>query len=196
VVHHFRKHVTLTYAERHIGDGWVALYRGRGWLSRWIQAATGGPYSHASLLCRENGHVDVLELREFIGPRRLTLDYHAQRWPGLIDVFSPDYVHFPEYNGRGAVRLMRHLTSRDYSYAGVAMLALRKIPGLRSRFVLKAWDEASMATHASGVFCSEGVAMAQAFGGGVEPIRLKPSWLTTLAWSLLNRYEFTIGAVS
>lgn len=188
------KCVSLEQAEREIGDGWLALYRGDGWISRWIQYSTLGPYSHAALLCRENGHVDVLELREFIGPRRLPLAYHVERWPGRIDVFRPDLERWPEYKPKRAVEQMRELTSCEYSYRGVLTLLFRKIPLLRRRWALDVQDDLSGAM-VSAAFCSEAVACADQFGGGVDAFPNKPNCLVTpndLSHSLLRQRAFTI----
>jgi hypothetical protein len=189
-----RRYVYLRHAALHITDGAIALYRGEGWLSKWIQYSTIGPYSHAAMLCRMGEDVDVLELREFLGPRRLPLERHVRECPGLIDVFEIDRTLFPRYDAAGAVRQMRLLTAQDYDYAGVAILALRKVPFLRRLWSLDLRDDGSPSS-ASAAFCSEAVACADQFGGGVDAFPNKPNALVTpvdLSQSLLRKYSFTI----
>lgn len=189
-----RYNVTARYAELMIGTGWLALYRGRGFMSRWIQYSTFGPYSHAGMLCRVNGHVDVLEQREFYGPRRLPLVKHVRECPGLIDVYQIDRSLFPHYDAYGAVRKMREMTACDYNYRGVAVQWLRRIPFLRSLWSLDLADDVT-AANVNAAFCSEAIACADQFGGGVDAFPNKLNAYVTpvdLSQSPLRRYAFTI----
>ena len=185
---------TIDRAERTIGDAWIGLYRGTSFISRWIQYATGGPYSHAVMFCRVNGHVDVLELRELIGGRRQSLDFHTQHWAGVIDVFQPDLRRWPEFKTHGAVTVMRDLISRPYSYKGIAGIALRKIPILRRIWPLDIPDD-ELVRYEGSLFCSHSVCAAARIGGGVDPCPHKPDCLVTpndLSWSLFYEYAFTL----
>lgn len=183
---------TLKTAELHIGDGWLALYRGRGWSSRWIQFGTGGPYSHAALLCRENGHVDVLELVAR-GGRRLPLEEHALRYPGQIDIFAPDTTRWPHYDGHAAVLRMRELTRKPYGFLGIVRLLLQKVPGLWRCWPLTTSD---LMLARGAPFCSHAVCDACRSAGGVDPVPRKPDHLVTpndLAWSHFWVPQFTLA---
>lgn len=180
--------------EGELQDGWIAQYRGYGYLSGLVQHGTGGCHSHSAMLCRVNGHVDVMELREFIGGRRQPLEGHVERWPGQIDVFSINRARFPEFNARGAVRYMRGLTARPYGYLGVSRLALRHVPLLWRFWPLVLQDYDVLATRGA-PFCSHAVCTACRVGGGVDPVPRKADHLVSpndLTWSLLFQYEFTL----
>lgn len=188
------RQVTLAEAEREIEDGWIALYRGQSFVSRWIQYSTLGVYSHAAMLCRENGHVDVLELREWHGPRRLPLKWHVADSAGRIDVYAIDRSVFPGYRAREAVQVMRELTACSYSYRGVLTLGLRKLPFLRRFWALELEDDLTPAA-VSAAFCSEAVAAADQFGGLVDAFPRKRNCQVTpvdLSQSPLRYLAFTI----
>lgn len=181
-------------AEAVVKPGWLALYRGSGFVSRWIQYSTGGPYSHAAMIDRVNGHAEVLEIREWIGPRILPLAAHAARWPGRIDIFSPCMVRAADYHGPAAADWMRRLCLSDYNYVGIGLLALRKIWGMRRLFPLTITDD-DTPRQANAMFCSEAVANAVQFGGGVDCVPRKPNAFISpndLAWSMMWRHRFTI----
>jgi hypothetical protein len=190
-----RRFIHLRHAALQISDGAIALYRGQGFISRWIQHSTLGPYSHAAMLCRHGEHVDVMELREFLGPRRLPLERHVRECPGMIDVYEINRELFPRYDAARAVKAMRALTVHDYDYAGVLVLLLRKIPFLRTLWPLDLVDDQSP-TSVSAAFCSEAVACADQFGGGVDVFPNKLNACVTpvdLSQSPLRRYAFTIS---
>lgn len=188
--------LSLDRAEPRIGNGWLAQFRGASWLSKVIQYGTGGPYSHSAMLQRTNGHVDLLEVREFYGGRRVPLESQVARYPGKIDVFSIDLERFPEFDGPSATKVMRCFTGRDYGYHGVSRLALQKVPLLWRCWPLDVTDDDLLDAEAVGApFCSHAVCAAMRIGGGVDPIPNKPDHLVTpndLSWSLLYRYEFTL----
>lgn len=185
---------TIDEAELRIQDAWIGLYRGTGFISHWIQYATGGPYSHAVMFCRVNGHVDALELRELIGGRRQSLAFHLEHWRGAIDVFAPDLARWPTYKPKTAVTVMRDLISRPYSYSGILGIALRKIPLVRRLWPLEIPDH-DLIRNEDSLFCSHGVCAASRVGGGVDPVPHKPDCLVTpndLACSLFYKYQFTL----
>jgi hypothetical protein len=175
-----------------IEDGWIAQYRGRRIVSRMIQYATGGCHSHSAMLRRNGNGADVLDVREWVGGAARPLRSEVARYPGQIDVFAVDQRRWPEYCGRGAVRYMRELTGRDYGYAGIARLALQRIPGLRR---LWAFDHDDCRESNAAPFCSHAVCAAERIGGGVDPVPRKPDDRVSpndLTWSLLHIYQFTL----
>ena len=183
--------VRLHDVEFVIRDGWLAQYRSGSFIGWWIQGATQGFHSHSAML-RRNGSVDVLQIREFQGGNAKPLSSEVARYPGLIDVFSIDAKHFPEFDGSGAVKYMRELTGRDYGYWGVVRLALLRVPFLRRLWRFDADD-----CHDSGMapFCSHAVTTADRIGGGVDPVLRTPDDLVSphhLTQSLLYSYEFTL----
>jgi hypothetical protein len=188
-----RREWKLSEAEPVIGNGWIALYRGSGVISKIIQAYTGGPYSHAAMIRKNNGHCDVLELREFYGGRAVTLQSQVESFPGSIDVYSPNMICWPEYQHRNAVEVMRYLTGRKYGYLAVARLALMRLPLMRMIWPLYL-DDPDITDHAKvgAPNCSHAVCAACRLGGGVDPVPRKPDHLVTpndLSWSLLFKFE-------
>lgn len=183
----------LTDAEPVIGNGWIALYRSRGYIASLIQFGTGGPYSHAAMLRKINGHVDVLEMREGYGGRCVTLFSEVYRYHGLIDVYSVDTRRWPEYQGKNATDVMRHFTGRDYGWLGVLRLALQRVPLLWRLWPIDLDDKPDDCLGAP--FCSQAVSFASRVGGGVDPVPRKPDERVTpndLSWSLLYKYEGTL----
>ena len=183
--------VSLQDVEPSIESGWIAQYRGTGFISRWIEYGTGGCHSHSAMLRRNGGGVDVLEIREWIGGRATPLASEVERYPGMIDVFSVD-KRFPEYRGPLAARYMRLLTGNDYGYWGVLKLGLMKLPLIRR---LWPFDTDDLLRTNAAPFCSHAVCAAMRLGGNVDPVprkrddRVSPNDLT---WSCALFYEFTL----
>lgn len=180
-------------AESLILDGDIAQFRGASWLSTAIQYATGGPHSHSALLQRNNGTVDVLEVREWFGGRRVPLRSQAERHPGRIDVFRPNRHLWPQLSSAEVLGVMRTMTGRNYGYRGVLRLALQRVPGLWRLWPIAANDELS---GNDAPFCSHAVCTSFRLGG-IDPVPRKPDHMVTpndLTHSLLFDYQFTIAA--
>lgn len=138
-------------------------------------------------------HIDVLELREFVGGRRRTLEWHVLKFGGAIDVFSPNAGGRwdNEWDPIRATARMRRLCDQDYGYWGVAKLALRSIPMIRRIFPVEA-SKAESGQEAP--FCSQAVTLAT-MAGGIDPVPNLPSYRVTpgmLTTSMFYQYEFTI----
>ncbi len=180
-----------------VADGWLAQFRGQAWCSGVIRRATGGVHSHSGMLRRENGAVDVLEMRMFRGGRAKPLEALARQYPARIDVFAPN-PHGRwglQYDAGGAVRYMRGLTGAEYGYRAVAMLGLRKIPGL-----WRLWSTGTLDVERRYVrpFCSHAVSMAYRIGGHVDPVPNCPDYMVSpnmLTRSLFFQYQFTVAEV-
>jgi len=188
-----------------IGNAWLAQYRGlgQGWLSNIICYATGGPHSHSALLRRGLASVDVLELREFHGGRVRPLRAEVDKYPGRIDIFSPNAggrwtTNFDEpfegWDAKGAVQYMELLTRLDYGYRSVLRIGLRKVPLVWRFYALETSDIVNNGRNVR-PFCSHAVALACRLGGFVDPVPNLPDFLTTpndLTRSLFFQYEFTL----
>jgi hypothetical protein len=185
--------VSIDEAKRRIQSAWVGQYRGTSYLSRLIQLGTSSVHSHSSMFRRTaSGEVDVLELREFIGGRTKTLEYHAVESDRLIDVFACNAgIRWPHFKPDLAVETMRFLCDRSYGYWGVTKLGLRKVPGLWRLFEI---TNADIESGKQQPFCSHAVAWATTCGG-VDPVPNCPSYLVTpgmLTTSMFYEYQFTI----
>jgi len=175
-----------------IEDGWIALFRGSGWYSHLIQYATGGVHSHVGMLSVSGDELDVLEMWNN-GGRSVPLEAHLRRYPGVVDIFGVDTKHFPEWDGYGAVRNMHQLISLDYSWRGISVMALRNLPVLW-RMVPRTTRDNGSKLGGNWKFCSEAVAEAAMFGGGVDPVPCCPNSMVSpsdLTRSLLYEYKFT-----
>lgn len=176
-------------------DGWLAQFRGNSWLSQLIQYGTGGPHSHTGMLARTNGTVDLLEVREFYGGRRVPLEDQVRANPGRIDIFSPDLNRWPKACPKGAVETMRILTGRRYGYMGVARLALRKVPLLWRLWPISTDDDSVLEDSVGAPFCSHAFTYAWRVGGELDPTPRKPDYMVSpndLTWSMFFSYEFTL----
>lgn len=56
-----------------------------GW---WISTYTSGPYSHIGLAHWDDGHLNLVEMREFRGGREVRLSGQVKRFPFAIDVYK------------------------------------------------------------------------------------------------------------
>jgi hypothetical protein len=123
----------------------------------------------------------------------VTLSSQVRRYPGQIDVFEVNPERrWPEYDRRGAVRMMRRLAGRPYGYAGLIAASLLHLPIVRW-FIRPDIDDRGRTTRPP--FCSQACAMADRIGGGVDPVPHLADRLTEpadLARSPLYRYRFTL----
>lgn len=187
------KFVSLDEAKDRIQSAWIGQFRGRSYLSRLIQWRTSSVHSHSAMFRRTfSGEVDVLELREFVGGRTKTLEYHAAESERLIDVFSCNAgIRWPHFKPQTACETMRFLCDRRYGHWNVAKLGLRKVPGLWRLFPIENKD---IEGGKQQPFCSHAVAWATTCGG-VDPVPNCPDYLVTpgmLTTSLFYEYQFTI----
>ncbi len=173
--------------------GDLLQFRGNGAISSLIRFATHGVHSHSAIARRDAlGRVDCLEIREFKGGRAVPLLGEVEKAPGRIDVFRPRTEIFG-FDRTACVDKMRELTSRSYGYAGIARLALQRIPIL---WRMSRLDTRDVHTSREGraPFCSHAVAIA-CQAGGVDPVPRKPDDLVTpadLTCSLLFDYVCTL----
>lgn len=182
---------TLDYAGIRSGD--VLQYRGQGWISSMIQLGSQGVHSHSAIARVDMlGRADVLEVRELKGGRAVPLLGEVEKHPGRIDVFRPRLDVFA-FDIEAAVDMMRTLTSRSYGYAGVARLAIQRLPLLWRLSRLQTADVVA-GNESRSPFCSHAVAIA-CTAGGVDPVPRKPDDAVTpadLTTSLLFEYVCTL----
>lgn len=152
------KEIPFEKAAPLIRDADILLYRGKGVVSRMIQAVTDSIYSHVGIAAAWHGKTpdsprewmeswSVLEFREFRGGRQINLLGEVQRHGGRIDVYRfPDDLHeyfYDELDGtlrhtsnifdRGKiVRNMRLLTGLPYDYRRILCMYAWKTVVLRA----------------------------------------------------------------
>lgn len=181
-----------------IGQGWLAQFRGRSWLSHAIQYGTGGPHSHSGMLRRTgDGGVDLLEVREWYGGRMRPFAIEAQRYKGRIDLFSPNEGGRwrAEFDADKAAEYMAMLCGLNYGYWSVAAVGLRRLPLVWRFFPIDTRDVVQPVGRRIRPFCSHAVCLAYQRGGHVDPVPRLPNYLVApndLTRSLFFRYEFTV----
>lgn len=198
----------------------VLLFRGDGFLSKLIQRAGEGAYSHVALASWYNGSrasslLEVTEFREGKGGRtvNLTSAYKHYLEKGLIDVYrinKPLYKTFYnietkkvekvaiDFNAKGVTRYMRNLTGLPYGWARIWWIAKNKLAGLRWFANVEDIDNDNSVMDISKIYpvCSTAVAACfSKYGYDLTPNRadefMEPSDISRSA--LLN-YLFTLTA--
>lgn len=180
-------------ADAGLKNGWIAQFRGDGYISRLIQRGTGSVHSHSGMIMVDQlGREDLLEVREFVGGRRTPLISSVLKYPGQIDIFRPS-VRFPEYNPARAMEQMRYFTSVSYGYRTVFRISLRKCPFVWRFYAIDTSDNRidpkTVRPH-----CSMAVAMA-IHEGGVDVVPWLPAYLVTpghITNSLFCKYHCTL----
>lgn len=135
-----------------IQEGDILLFRGRSWISLFIQKASSGYYSHAAIASwnrNEHGEktgLDVLEYREFIGSRAISFANYIEKNSGIIDVYRPYPIHYEmvfdcnryqtksqlrKFDGQPITDEFRTLTGLPYGYKTIWAMARRQIVFLR-----------------------------------------------------------------
>lgn len=188
--------VSATYARQMVQDAWIGQCSGNSYISQLIRFGTQGVHSHSQMFRRDNGDLDVLELREGSGGSARPLAYHLGQ-PGRIDCFSPNSGNrWPEFDSAGAVAAMRTLTAEQYGYRGLLRMALRRVP-LVWRLYPPTTDD-RLPEDGKPIrqpFCSHAVSLATHLGGKVDPVPRRPHCRvapTHLTESLFYDYEFSI----
>lgn len=189
----YREPLFASIDDAGVRSGDVLQYRGRGLVSSIIRLGSQGVHSHSAMARVDSlGRVDVLEVRELKGGRAVPLLGEVEKQPGQIDVFRPRLDVFA-FDNDAAVATMRALTSRSYGYAGVARLAIQRLPVLWRLSRLQTSDVVAGSGTRS-PFCSHAIAIACA-AGGVDPVPRKPDDAVTpadLTTSLLFEYVCTL----
>lgn len=179
-----------------IQQGDLLLFRRRGLIS----IAGRGAHSHAAKADWWDGDLMLLETREWFGGRAVLLEHEVARYPGVIDLYDVNPNNrWPEYNAAGAAHVMRRLTGRRYGRKAIIAASCSHLPVVRlfthanmdDREYHRDWPP----------FCSQAVANADRYGGGVDPVPNLADRLTEpadLARSPFYRYRCTLvpgGAV-
>src|SRR5690606_14813580 len=161
-------HLRLADARRHLQDGDLLLFRGRGLIARFIRTAGRSSYTHAAMVAWCHGLCMCLEMREFRGGRAVTLESQVRRFPGRIDLYSVRRVFQASYDRLGATRAMMLQCGEQYSYAGILSAAMAHLPVVR----LLCKPDTDDANDPGGLpaFCSQAVANAARLGGGIDPV--------------------------
>lgn len=135
-----------------IEEGDVLLFRGVGFISKWIRWAGKSKYTHVALASwRGTPHQSLLEatqFREWRGGLTISLEKMLIDYPNSIDVYRPSTTAFifglsevegksivtkevVKYDGRAATDTLRALTGTPYGWRRIGLLSLQFIPGIR-----------------------------------------------------------------
>jgi hypothetical protein len=167
----------------------LLLFRRRGLIS----IAGRGEHSHAAKAAWWGGHLFCVEVREWYGGRIVTLESQVRKFPGRIDVYRPNPDNrWPNYNPAKATGYMLGFAGCGYGYAAIARAALLHLPLVRL-FARADVDDQRRVRRPP--FCSAACAMADHWGGGVDPVQNLADWETEpadLARSDFYEYQFTL----
>lgn len=193
--------VTPEFAKSQIQNAWLGQHSSTSYISQIIRYGTQGAHSHSSMFVRygteTSPQVDILEVREFKGGQRRTLEYHM-RQIDRIDVFSPNIARWPEFDPVCAVDAMRRLTDEEYGWWGIWQMFARRVPGLWRMYNITTDDRLpEPGQPIVQPYCSHAVSLATHCGGGVDPVPRCPHHMVSpgmLTNSLFYCYEFTIAS--
>jgi hypothetical protein len=155
-------------------DGDIALFRGAGWISWLITIGGRSHYSHAALVALWFGVPMLLEFREGIGGRAVTLASQVRRYPGQIDFYR--VAAADEETGQYAVQWLIRMVGEPYSWLGILTAAALHLP------VLRWFRRPDMRDNDNGhvrwrpMFCSQAVAGAWQHAGHDLVPRLADSY--------------------
>ncbi len=183
------KYVPLAQAASQIRDGDLLLFRRRGL----VAIAGRGDHSHAAKAAWWDDDLFCLEVREWHGGRAVTLASQVARFAARIDVYqSNPQDRWPQYDRRGATRVMRRLAGCGYGYWGVMAASLLHLPVLR---LVAQPDLCDAEPTVYPPFCSQACALSDRVGGGVDPVTHLADRMTLpadLARSPFYQYLFTL----
>jgi hypothetical protein len=113
-----------------VKTGDVLLYRRGRTLMSWLIAGIGrSPYSHAAMIDRVGDSPLMLETRQWIGARVLSLRDEVLHGDTPIDVYRP--VGSAAMAARQAAAYMWRLEGREYGWLALFRAALLRMPVLR-----------------------------------------------------------------
>ena len=149
--------------------GDLLLYRADNTLADLAIADAGrGPWCHAAMLDFYEGQWSILETLQHCGGRRMPLADAVAKNPGHWDLFSADPDNrWPEFNRYLAIEKMRQFVGMPYGWAGLARLALARLPVLGR--LLWPVDTDDDTPSKLPPFCSQAVSAAYR-GGGIDPV--------------------------
>jgi len=204
--------INMPYEEalKHIKEGDVLLFRGRGIISWLIKRYSSGVHSHAGVAHWDGETLECIEFREFKGGRAVSLKSQIESHPDNIDVFRAleniqydefvkagrmgsmgiKYLTFDESVAKSVTRTMLEITGLDYGWKNFWRLARHYLPFYRlAPQNMKDEDP-------NDVFvCSTAVAYAYR-KNYMDPVPYLADSATTpadLARSPLFQYQFTIN---
>jgi len=200
-------------ARSEIQTGDVLLYRGKSIMSRCIQTASQGPYSHVGLAGWVNGseyaRLFAYEMHAFAGGSATHLRSHAELWPGQIDVYHVSDMHvvfkqdsqngklqgYPKtYNRRKAMALMAEFCEPGaYGWHHLCVNALIHLPIIR--WWVRPPTDDQINDRSRPPFCSEAVAYVLKHAFTDVVLNTPDHWTKPydLAQSPLLHYKFTLG---
>lgn len=136
-------YLSLSDAKPHLRDADIVLFRGRGPISKIIQVFSSGIYTHVGIISATHP-LELLEIREFRGGRRVSLQEQVEEWEGRIDVYrAAGYRRIYSFNNNRVeeheitlnryeiVDCMRKLCGTQYNYWSIWQILKRSLPFVR-----------------------------------------------------------------
>lgn len=132
-----------------------------------IKMAGRGEHSHSAKFCWINGIPFVVEVKEWIGGRAVTLESQVKLYNGRIDVFKTNPYHIPTYSRKGAMEYMLRMAGSPYGWGNIKTASLCHLVGFRLLNTTNLDDDE---VPTGPPFCSEATALADRLGGGIDPV--------------------------
>lgn len=167
-------------------------FRGQAITSRLIKMAGRGVHSHSAKLIWVKGIPFVVEVREWVGGRAVTLESQVKKYPGQIDVFRTNPDNSFLYSREKAAKYMLHLCGSPYGWGHIKVASFAHLFGVRLITEVNLNDDD---LPKGPPFCSEACAIADRLGGGYDPVPYLSDDMTypaDLTRSTFYKYLFTL----
>ncbi len=137
----------------YINEGDVLLFRGKGFISKFISAPSETTYSHIATSSWVNGNsntddgsLECVEFREGSGGRAINLSHAVKSNPDAIDVYRPSSrfekiifnnnlkttkSEWIKFNGKKVTHTMRKMTGLPYGWKRIWWMAKHKLAIIR-----------------------------------------------------------------
>jgi hypothetical protein len=163
------------------------------WGAKLIALVGRSDYTHAATVAWWGRDLMVLEVREGLGGRIVSLASQVEKYPGRIDLFTANYNNAARrWDRAGVVAYMRKLAGCRYGWDAIAKAALLHLWFIRWAVKPNVDDESITIDPP---FCSQARAMADRIGGGFDPVPNLADQITEpgdLARSTFYRRRFTL----
>ena len=116
---------------QHLKTGDILLFYPASIMGRISLFFAGGKYSHAALVSVEDGTPFCIEVREWIGGRKIILAEYRKAEPAYIDVYRTNSLFTDQANPLKAVAHMKEFIGTKYGWWHVITAIIRRRFGIK-----------------------------------------------------------------